>query len=78
VNKVIWAWLAAVLVILFLYVGAVALFANHVKPTVLGMPFLYFWYVLIPLLNPIILGLLYLYDARRNPQFDVDYEMEEM
>lgn len=64
------AWLFAVVVILLLYLGAVALFANRIHPTILGMPFLYFWYVLVPLLNPIILGLLYVYDRRHNPQND--------
>ncbi|MCL6517193.1 MAG: hypothetical protein K6T67_09620 [Alicyclobacillus sp.] len=58
-----------VLLILFLYVGATALWMNRVKPLVLGMPLLYFWFVLVPLLNPPILGLLYLYDRRHNPQW---------
>lgn len=69
-RKSIVAWLFVVIVILFLYLGAVGLFANRIHPTVFGMPFLYFWYVLIPLLSPLILGLLYLYDRRRNPQND--------
>lgn len=67
-KRTITSWLLAVLVILILYLGAVAMFANRIHPTILGMPFLYAWYVIVPLLNPVVLGLLYLYDKRWNPQ----------
>ena len=68
VRRIITAWLIAVLIILLLYLGAVVLFANRIHPTILGMPLLYAWYVLVPLLNPVVLGLLFLYDKRWNPQ----------
>ncbi|KPV45159.1 hypothetical protein AN477_03595 [Alicyclobacillus ferrooxydans] len=70
VKRSITAWVVTVIVILLLYLGAVALFANRIHPTILGMPFLYAWYVLVPLLNPVALGLLYIYDRRHNPQND--------
>ncbi|QSO51599.1 DUF3311 domain-containing protein [Alicyclobacillus curvatus] len=69
-RKSLVAWVAVVILILLLYLGAVGLFANRIHPLIFGMPFLYFWYVLVPLLNPVILGALYLYDRRRNPQND--------
>ena len=34
------------------------------------MPPLYFWFVLVPLLNPVILGVLYLIDRAENPGDD--------
>lgn len=74
VRRIISAWLFTVVLIVFLYVGVTGLWMNHVRPTVLGMPLLYFWFVLVPLLNPPILGLLYLYDRRHNPQWHGDRE----
>ncbi|CAA7603087.1 Protein of unknown function DUF3311 [Acididesulfobacillus acetoxydans] len=67
-RRALWAWFIAVVLIIFLYVGVAALWVNKVKPTILGMPLLYTWFVIVPLLNPIILGALYLYDKRHNPQ----------
>jgi hypothetical protein len=74
VKRVIAAWLITVVFIVFLYVGVTGLFMNHVKPTVLSMPLLYFWFIIVPLLNPLILGALYLYDVRHNPQSEYDVE----
>ncbi|WP_217994672.1 MULTISPECIES: hypothetical protein [Alicyclobacillus] len=73
-KRVIAMWLVTVVLIVFLYVGMTALCMNHVKPTVLGMPLLYFWFVLVPLLSPLILGALYLYDLRHNPQLEYDQQ----
>jgi len=76
-KRAVTAWLIAILVILFLYLGVVALFTNRIHPTVFGMPMLYAWYVLVPFLNPVILGILYIYDKKHNPQNDTSW-MEEM
>ncbi|KLU60550.1 hypothetical protein CEB3_c29330 [Peptococcaceae bacterium CEB3] len=67
-RRTLWAWFIAVILIVFLYVGVAALWVNRVEPTVFGMPLLYTWFVIVPLLNPIILGALYLYDKKHNPQ----------
>ncbi len=67
-KRAISAWLIAVVLIVFLYVGVVALWTNKIHPVILGMPLLYAWFVLVPLLNPVILGLLYVYDKHHNPQ----------
>jgi hypothetical protein len=56
------AWLAALLLIIGLYTIGPALGFNRASPLILGMPPLIFWFVLIPLLNPLILGVVYLID----------------
>ncbi|WAH37640.1 hypothetical protein [Alicyclobacillus dauci] len=67
-RRIITAWIVAVVLIVFLYVGATDIWMNHVHPTVLSMPPIYAWFVLVPLLNPLILGILYFYDRKHNPQ----------
>jgi len=64
------AWIAGVLLVIALYtLGPIAF--NAAAPTILGMPPLYFWFVLVPLLNPVIMGAVYLIDRR-----DVETEDE--
>lgn len=67
-RRVLWVWFMTVVVIVFLYVGVVALWTNRVEPTILGMPLLYTWFIIVPLLNPVILGALYLFDKKHSPQ----------
>ncbi len=44
------------------------IYFNRALPLILGMPAIYFWFVLVPILSPIILGVLYLFDQKYNPQ----------
>ncbi|GEO24259.1 hypothetical protein AAC03nite_00440 [Alicyclobacillus acidoterrestris] len=67
-KRIIIAWLISFFLIVFLYVGATALWVNHLHPSILSMPPLYAWFVLVPLVNPIILWILYRYDLKYNPQ----------
>lgn len=64
------AWLIAFIVIIALYTLGPVLGLNAATPPILGMPPLYFWFVLVPLLNPIILGVVYLIDRRENAGAD--------
>ncbi|MCL5116579.1 MAG: hypothetical protein M1272_05450 [Firmicutes bacterium] len=64
------AWLAAVLLVAFLYLGATALWFNRPSPLILGMPPLVFWFLVVPIVTPLVLGTLYLFDRRYNPQQD--------
>lgn len=64
------AWLIAFIIIIALYTLGPALGLNAATPPILGMPPLYFWFVLVPLLNPIILGAVYLIDSRENAGAD--------
>jgi hypothetical protein len=61
-RKSVIPWLAAVLLIIGLYTIGPALGFNRASPLIFGMPPLIFWFVLVPLLNPLILGALYLID----------------
>ncbi len=58
------AWVAGVLLITGLYILGPALYFNAATPAILGMPPLYFWFVLIPLVSPAILGAVFLIDRR--------------
>jgi hypothetical protein len=67
------AWVIGLIVILALYIGGPVFGFNRASPPILGMPPLYFWFVLVPLLNPLILGAVYLldrHDARRDGLLD--------
>lgn len=75
-KKSVWAWLSAVLLIVLLYLGGPAVYFNRVYPLIFGMPALYFWFVLVPFLNPVILGILYLYDRKWNAQQSIPGEKE--
>ncbi len=57
------AWITGLLLVIALYtLGPIAF--NSASPPILGMPPLYFWFVLVPLLNPVIMGAVYLIDRR--------------
>ena len=58
------AWIFGVLAVTGLYVLGPVLYFNRAEPPILSMPPLYFWFVLIPLVSPAILGLVYLIDMR--------------
>ena len=58
------AWVAGVALITALYILGPVLYFNAASPAILGMPPLYFWFVLIPLVSPAILGAVYLVDKR--------------
>ena len=66
----VFAWLVGLVVIVLLYTVGPAIGFNRATPPILGMPPLYFWFVLVPLLNPIILGAVYLIDSRENAGAD--------
>lgn len=56
------AWLTGLALVIGLYTIGPAVWFNRASPPILGMPPLIFWFVLIPLLNPFILGAVYLID----------------
>lgn len=63
------AWIISLILIVALYAAGPAVWFNRATPPILGMPPLYFWFVLVPLLNPVILGIVYLID--RNEAIDL-------
>ncbi|MDA8051765.1 MAG: hypothetical protein M0002_17490 [Rhodospirillales bacterium] len=56
------AWLTGFVLVTLLYVAGPALYFNRATPFILGMPPLYFWFVLVPVLSLVILGIVYLVD----------------
>jgi hypothetical protein len=60
------AWVIGLVLITGLYIIGPAAGLNRAAPPILGMPPLYFWFVLVPLLNPLILGAVYLIDRAYN------------
>lgn len=60
------AWLIGLVVIVGLYTIGPAAGFNTAGPAIWGMPRLYFWFVLVPVLNPFILGAVYLIDRTDN------------
>lgn len=56
------AWLIGLVLVIALYTAGTAIWFNRAAPPILGMPPLYFWFVVVPLLNPLILGTVYLID----------------
>jgi len=58
------AWIAGVVAVTGLYILGPVLWFNRAEPAILGMPPLYFWFVLIPIVSPAILGAVYLIDRR--------------
>jgi hypothetical protein len=56
------AWLFAVALVIALFVVGPFAGFNRATPLILGMPPLYFWFVLASLLEPFIIGALYLYE----------------
>lgn len=67
------AWVIAVLAIIGLYTVGPAVGFNRAGPAILGMPPLYFWFVLVPLLNPVILGIVYLIDRAESGDEDSEF-----
>jgi len=63
-------WLIAAIAVYGLYTIISVAFFNHAKPAILGMPPMLFWFTVVPLVTPLILGGLYLLDKRVNPQWD--------
>ena len=57
------AWVVGVLLLTALYTLGPIVF-NAAGPKILGMPPLYFWFVLVPLLSPVVMGVVYLIDLR--------------
>lgn len=62
-------WFFTVVVIFVLYVGVSVMFFNHADYLLLGMPPLIFWFTLVPIVTPCLLGILYLSDKKNNPQW---------
>ena len=62
VAKSLLAWVAGVVAVSGLYILGPILYFNAASPPILGMPPLYFWFVLIPLVSPAILGAVFLVD----------------
>lgn len=56
------AWIIGIIAIVGLYAIGPAVWFNRATPPILGMPPLYFWFVLMPILSPVILGAVYLID----------------
>lgn len=69
-QKAIRNWLWTAISIFVLYVGVSMAFFNRSAPLVLGMPPLLFWFTLVPVATPVILGVLYINDKKINPQWD--------
>lgn len=63
-----WVWV--VIAVFLLYVGVSTAFFNHASYRILGLPPMLFWFTLMPIVTPIILGALYLRDKKINPQWD--------
>lgn len=56
------AWIIGLIAIVGLYALGPVVWFNRATPPILGMPPLYFWFVLLPVLSPFILGAVYLID----------------
>lgn len=69
-KRAITAWLITVIAIYVLYVGVSMAFFNRLTPYILGMPPLIFWFTLVPVVTPLLMGWLYLNDKKTNPQWD--------
>ncbi len=63
-------WLVGVGLVAGLYLLGPVIYFNRVYPFILGMPAIIFWYALVPVLTPVILGTLYLTDRAQNPKGD--------
>ncbi|OLZ11657.1 hypothetical protein [Sulfobacillus thermosulfidooxidans] len=59
-------WLIGLFLVASLYLLGPIFYFNRVYPYILGMPAILFWYTLVPLLTPVILGTLYLIDRAQN------------
>jgi hypothetical protein len=70
VKQAIGYWLLAVMVVFVLYTIVSMGFFNHSGPAILGMPPMVFWFTVVPVVTPLILGGLYWIDRIVNPQWD--------
>ncbi len=59
------AWAAGVVIVAGLYILGPVLYFNAATPLILGMPPLYFWFVLSPIVSPVILGVVFLIDQAK-------------
>jgi hypothetical protein len=57
------AWIAGLCLVIGLYTLGPVMF-NRALPLILFLPPLLFWFVLIPLATPLIMGVVYLIDQR--------------
>lgn len=56
------AWAVGFSVLVLLYTVGTVLWFNHAAPAILGLPPLIFWFVLLPLVSPVLIGIVYLID----------------
>lgn len=56
------AWALCLLVMVFLYAAGTLLWFNAASPPILGLPPLIFWFVLLPVISPLLIGFVYLVD----------------
>jgi hypothetical protein len=55
-------WIVGLLVLTLLYVAGTPLWFNAAAPPILGLPPVVFWFILLPVVSPVIIGLVYLVD----------------
>jgi len=70
VKRAVRNWLIAAVGVYALYTIISVAFFNHAGPAILGMPPMLFWFTVVPIFTPLILGGLYLVDKTVNPQWD--------
>jgi uncharacterized membrane protein SirB2 len=63
-RKTVAAWLATNVVVLVLYTLVPTTFLNRGSDRIAGMPEMLFWFTLLPLVVPVLMAALYLYDRR--------------
>lgn len=63
-RKAVAAWLATNAAVFVLYTFVPPLFLNSGSDRIAGMPEMLFWFTLLPLVIPGLMGALYLYDQR--------------
>lgn len=66
VQRSMAAWLIAVGLIIALFVVGPFVGFNRASPFILGMPPLFFWFTFVSLLEPLIIGALYLFESANN------------
>ena len=61
-RKSMVAWLLGLVVLTLLYVAGTPLWFNAAAPPLLGLPPIVFWFVVLPVVSPFIIGLVYIVD----------------
>lgn len=56
------AWITGLVVLTLLYVAGTPLWFNAAAPPILGLPPIVFWFILLPLVSPFLIGLVYFVD----------------